>query len=161
MDVLWLEILVVGVVANIVTDIYEYLLERSLGKSRDWHLVGRWVGNLGRGVFRHADIGEAPAIRFELVLGWAFHYLVAFVFAEIYLQFLAAVLERPPSLLNGLAFGVVSVLAPLLILIPGLGGGFFALKTGRPFFVCLASLSVHAVFGIGLFIGSLVYGAIA
>jgi hypothetical protein len=160
MDVIWLEILVVGVVANIVTDIYEILLERSLGKSRDWHLVGRWVANLGRGIFRHDEIVDTPTVRFELALGWVFHYLVAIVFAQVYLQFLAAVLEQPPSLLNGLAFGVITVLAPWLILIPGLGGGFFGSKTGRPIFVCAASLSVHAVFGIGLYLGVLAYRAI-
>lgn len=160
MDVPWLEIVVVGIVANIVTDIYEYLLERILGKTRDWHLVGRWVANLGRGVFTHKGIGEAPAVRFELLLGWAFHYLVAIVFAEIYLQFLAAVLEQPPSLLNGLAFGLFTVLAPWLILMPGLGGGFFASKTERPNFVRIASLSIHAVFGMGLFLGTLIYVSI-
>ena len=160
MEVMWLETLVVGVAANIVTDVYEYLLERGLGKSRDWHLVGRWVAYLGRGVFRHEEITDTPTVRFELALGWAFHYLVAIVFAQVYLQFLAAVLEQPPSLLNGLAFGVVTVLAPWLILIPGLGGGFFGLQTGRPIFVCAASLSVHAVFGMALYLGALVYAAI-
>ncbi len=160
MDDFWLRVLVVGVVANIVTDIYEYLLERSLGKSRDWHLVGRWVAYLGRGVFRHDGIGDKPTVRFELAVGWAFHYLVAIIFAQVYLQFLAAVLERPASLLNGLAFGLVTVLAPWLVLIPGLGGGFFGSKTGRPFFVCAVSLSVHAIFGISLYLGTLVYAAI-
>jgi hypothetical protein len=156
----WLQVLVVGVIANIVTDTYEYALERSLGKTRDWHFVGRWVAYLGRGVFSHAGIGDTPAVRYELALGWAFHYLVAIVFAQVYLQFLAAVLEQPASLLNGLAFGLITVLAPWLILIPGLGGGFLGLKTGRPVFVCAASLSVHAVFGIGLYLGTLVFAAI-
>ncbi|MBT3371106.1 MAG: DUF2938 family protein [Rhodospirillaceae bacterium] len=160
MDVSWLEILVVGVVANIVTDIYEFLLERGLGKNRDWHYVGRWVAYLGRGVFRHDDIQDTPAVRRELILGWAFHYLVAIVFAEIYLQVLSAILEQPASLWNGLGFGVVTVLAPWLILIPGLGGGFFGAKTGRTGFVLLASLSVHAVFGIGLYLGALVFATI-
>ncbi|MDA1098438.1 MAG: DUF2938 family protein [Proteobacteria bacterium] len=160
MDDFWLQVIVVGVVANIVTDGYEYALERILGKTRDWHFVGRWVAYLGRGVFTHEGIGDTPAVRYELALGWAFHYLVAIVFAQVYLQFLAAVLEQPPSLLNGLAFGVITVLAPWLILIPGLGGGFLGARTGRPVFVCAASLSVHAVFGIGLFLGALIYAAI-
>ncbi|MDP6830442.1 MAG: DUF2938 family protein [Alphaproteobacteria bacterium] len=160
MDVSWLEILVVGVVANIVTDIYEYALERVLGKNRDWHYVGRWVAYLGRGVFRHDDIQDTPAVRRELILGWAFHYLVAIIFAEIYLQILAAVLEQPASLWNGLGFGVVTVLAPWLILIPGLGGGFFGSNTPRPGLLRLASLSVHAVFGIGLYLGTVAYAAI-
>ncbi len=160
MEVTWFQVLVVGVVANIVTDIYEWLLEKSLGKTRDWHLVGRWVADLGKGVFRHAAISEADAKPYELPLGWAFHYLVAIVFAQVYLQFLGAVLETPPTLWNALTFGVVTVLAPWLILIPGLGGGFFASRTERPNFVRLASLSVHAVFGIGLYIGVLVFAAI-
>ena len=88
MDVSWLGILIVGLAANIITDIYEYLLERGLG------------------------------------------------------------------------FGVVTLLAPCFILIPGLGCGFFCVKTGRAVFVLLASLSVHAVFGIGLYHGTMVYALI-
>ncbi|MBT3369106.1 MAG: DUF2938 family protein [Rhodospirillaceae bacterium] len=160
MGVSWIEVLVVGVVANIVTDIYELLLEKSLGKTRDWHLVGRWVADLGRGVFRHGAVENAPAKPYELALGWAFHYLVAILFAQIYLQFMAAVLEQPPGLGSALTFGIVSVVAPWLVLIPGLGGGFFASKTERPNFVRLASLSVHAVFGLGLYLGVVVFAAI-
>ena len=160
MDVMWLEILVVGVVANIFTDIYELALEHSLEKNRDWNLVRRWVANLGRGVFRHDEITDAPTVRFELALGWAFHYLVAFVYAEIYLLFMVAVMEQPASLVSGLVFGAVTVLAPWLILIPGLGGGFFAAKTERPNFIRMASLSVHVVFGGGLFLGTVVFAAI-
>jgi hypothetical protein len=160
MGVLWLEVLVVGLVANFVTDFFEYILERGLGKDRDWHLVGRWVAYLGRGTFSHKDIAKAPAMRSEFALGWLFHYLVGIYFAAIYLIILAAPPAQSPSLWNALAFGLATVLLPWLILIPGQGGGFFAAKTERPTFIRLTSLSVHAVFGVGLYMGVLVYGAV-
>ncbi len=150
----------VGVVANFVTDIYEYFLERGLGKNRDWHLVGRWVAYLGRGIFRHNDIDKVLAMRSEFAVGWIFHYLVGVYFAAIYLIILAAPPERFPSLWNALAFGLITVLLPWLILTPGQGGGFFASKTDRPNFNRITSLSAHAVFGIGLYLGALIYTAV-
>ena len=146
--------------ANFVTDIYEYCLERGLGKRRDWHLVGRWVAYLGRGVLAHNNISNSPGMRHEFALGWLFHYWVGIYFAALYLVVLAIVLHQPPGLLNGLAFGLVTVLAPWLILIPGQGGGVCARKTARPNFIRLTSLSVHAVFGISLYLGTLLYAAI-
>lgn len=160
MGVLWLEVLVVGLVANFITDIYEYSLERFLGKPRDWHLVGRWVAYLGRGYLTHKNITNVPARRNEFSLGWLFHYLVGIYFAALYLIILALGLHQPPSLWNGLAFGLITVLAPWLILIPGMGGGVFAWKTDRPNFIRLTSLSVHAVFGVSLYLGTLLYAAI-
>ncbi|MDA1098437.1 MAG: DUF2938 family protein [Proteobacteria bacterium] len=160
MGVTWLEVFVVGMVANFITDLYEFLLERSVGKNRDWHLVGRWVAYLGRGILGHNNIANTPAARHEFSLGWLFHYLVGIYFAAIYLVILALGLQQPPGLLNGLAFGMITVLAPWLILIPGLGGGVFAWKTERPNFVRITSLSVHGMFGIGLYLGTLIYAAI-
>lgn len=160
MGVSWLEVLVVGVIANFITDIYEYGLERGLGRNRDWHLVGRWIGYLSRGIFAHKDIAKAPAVRSEFALGFVFHYLVGIYFAAIYLIVLAAFIVQPPGLLNGLVFGLLTVLAPWLILFPCLGGGFFAGKSERPNFIRFTGLSVHAVYGLGLYLGTLVYGAI-
>jgi len=156
----WLEVFVVGMAANFVTDIYEYCLERGLGKRRDRHLVGRWVAYLGRGLPAHKDINYAPAIRHEFALGWLFHYWVGIYFAALYLIILAMGLHQPPGLLSGLAFGLVTVLAPWLILIPGQGGGILARKCTRPNFIRLTSLSVHVVFGISLYLGTLLYAAI-
>ena len=156
----WLGVFVVCMAANLVSDIYEYCLERCLGRRRNWHLVERWVAYLGRGVLAHKDISYSSAMRHEFALGWLFHNWVGIYFAALYLIILAMGLHQPPGQLSGLAFGLVTVLAPWLILIPGQGGGILARKSTRPNFIRLTSLSVHVVFGISLYLVTLLYAAI-
>ncbi len=153
-----LDIVVVAVVANIITDIYELLLEKILGKSRDWHLVGRWMINIPRGTFIIDPEDETGVVAGELPAGWVFHYVVAVLFATLYLLGVHFLLNSHPNLANAIGFGVVTVAAPWLIMMPGLGAGIFARYAERPNFVRIMSLSVHVVFGIGLYVGSVVAG---
>ena len=136
------DILIIAVSANIVTDLYEFALERLLGKTRDWHLVGRWVANIFRGSVILDTNDDALAVPGELILGWVFHYIVAFLYVAMYLV--------------GTQF--ITVAAPWLILMPGLGLGVFAAKAAKPNFVRAASLSVHTVFGIGIYLGLVILG---
>jgi hypothetical protein len=152
------EVLIVGVVANIVTDIYEWILERTLGKTRDWHLIGRWVANLPKGSFVLDTENESRAVSGELAVGWIFHYVVGIAYAGVYLFGVQYVLGVSPSAITAIGFGVISVAAPWFILMPALGVGAFAINAGRPTFVRLASLSVHFVFGVGLYLGVISIG---
>lgn len=155
-----LDVAIVAVVANLVTDIYEYALERFLGKTRDWHLVGRWVANIAEGSLSLDPNDETRAVSGELALGWVFHYAVALFYASVYLFGVWHVLGEPPSLGTALAFGVVTVAAAWFVLMPGLGAGVFATKAARPNFARAASLSVHAVFGFGLYLGCRIAGLV-
>ncbi len=152
------EILVVGIIANITTDIYELMLERVLGKMRDWHLVGRWMARIPSGTFILDRNDKAPPESGELLLGWGFHYIVGILFATIYLMGVHTILGQHPTFLSAVGFGVISVLAPWVILMPGLGVGVFATKAERPNFVRLMSLSVHIVFGMGLYLRATIAG---
>jgi hypothetical protein len=152
------DILVVAIVANIITDIYEWALERISGKTRDWHLVGRWLANIFTGSFVLDTGDESRAVPGELVLGWTFHYAVGAFYAAAYLYGVQFFFNQPPSAATAIGFGVITVAAPWFILMPGLGVGFFAANAGRPNFVRVASLSVHTVFGVGLYAGVVVAG---
>jgi hypothetical protein len=63
---------------------------------------------------------------------------------------------RSPSLLPALLVGIVTVLAPLLILQPALGAGIASSKTPTPVFNCMKSLVTHTVYGFGLYLAALV-----
>ena len=50
--------------------------------------------------------------------------------------------------------------APLLILQPALGAGFFSSKTPAPVFNSLKSLVTHVVYGLGLYLSALASSAV-
>lgn len=155
------DILIIGVVATIFADAYDWLLERLVNKMRGWHLVGRWLVGLFKGSFVLDITDETKKISGENLLGWVFHYIVGVAYAAIYLFAMQFVLVEPPSLATAVGFGVITVAAPWFILMPGLGFGLLATKAPKPNFARLASLSVHTVFGLGLYLGLVAAGLLS
>jgi len=77
-----IEIIVIGIVATLVTDIWQRLLQAIAGvPPARWGLIGRWVAGFPRGVFVHQSIAAAKSVRGELALGWAFHYAIGIAWA--------------------------------------------------------------------------------
>ncbi len=115
-------------------------------------LVGRWIGHMPEGAFTHASISNAPRKRWECAIGWTAHYLIGTAFA---LAFVAVVgsswLERPTPV-PALLFGIVTVLAPFLIMQPSMGLGVAASRTPNPGLARMRSLLNHFAFGIGLYL---------
>ncbi|KFN49281.1 DUF2938 domain-containing protein [Arenimonas composti] len=120
----------------------------------DYALVGRWLGHFRRGVFRHDAIARATPLRHEAVLGWGLHYVTGVAFATLPVAVAGTGWLAAPTLLPALAAGVATVLAPFLLLQPGLGAGLFARRTPRPWHARLHSLGNHAVFGLGLYLAA-------
>jgi hypothetical protein len=122
----------------------------------DYALVGRWVGHMARGRFRHAPIQASPPVPGEGVIGWAMHYLSGIGFAALLLAGWGIQwLDRPtpgPALIVGLG----SVALPFLVMQPALGFGIAAAHTPDPAKARLRSLLTHAVFGAGLYLAGLV-----
>jgi hypothetical protein len=58
-------------------------------------------------------------------------------------------------LLPALFIGIVTVLAPLLILQPALGAGIASTKTAKPVFNSMKSVVTHTVYGVGLYLAAL------
>ena len=119
----------------------------------DYGLVGRWFGHMARGRFRHESIAANPAFPGELAIGWIAHYVIgiAYAFALLWLT------GPRPTLWASLAFGVATVLAPFLLMQPGMGLGIAASRAPNPRVARLRSLNVHAVFGISLYLAALLY----
>lgn len=147
-------IALIGIGATAVMDAWLLLLSHLGGPPSNFAMIGRWVGHFSRGQFVHAAIAKAPAVRFELALGWVTHYVIGIAYAGL----LFAVQGTPwldrPTYLAALLFGVATVAAPWLVMQPAMGAGFAAAKTPTPWKNSLRSLANHAVFGTGLYLAA-------
>ena len=149
---LLLHIAAIGIGATLLMDGWALLRKRRFGlPALDYALVGRWIGHMPRGRFRHAAIGKAAPVAGERPLGWAVHYLTGIAFALV-----LAALDRDwvcqPSPAPAVLFGMATVVMPYFILQPAFGLGIAAAKTGAPARARLQSLLTHLVFGIGLYL---------
>ena len=143
-------ILITGTGATLLVDAWALLRRRWLGTPLpDYGLVGRWVGHMTRGRFRHDAIAASAAVRGERALGWTLHYLTGIGFAALFLT-----VTRQPTLPAAFMFGLATVAAPFLLMQPGMGAGIAARRTRRPGAARLQSLVTHAVFGLGLFLAA-------
>jgi len=146
---------VAGIFATVVLDLWQRLLNAAAGiPPTNWAFVGRWFAYLPRGRFVHRPIAATPAVQGELALGWAMHYLVGLVYGFAYLGLMVFALDRPPSLLSGLAFGAASVVIPWFILQPGLGIGAMGRLAANPQIPRWTALAAHVLYGASLFAGS-------
>jgi hypothetical protein len=145
----------IGVGATIVMDVWALLLRQVGVRSLDFALLGRWLGHLRQGQWRHSSIAKAAPVRGERALGWLAHYSIGISFAGLLLAAFGLEWARSPSLLPALSVGAVTVAAPLLVLQPALGLGVASSKTPHPIFNSIKSLVTHIVFGFGLYVAAL------
>ena len=149
--------LFIGAGATLATDLWAIARRRLLDvPAPDWGLVGRWLGHMARGRFRHQRIAAAEPVRGERVIGWAAHYLVGVTFAGVLLAICGLAWARQPTLVPALVLGIATVAAPFLLMQPGMGAGIAASRTPRPNAARLQSLATHTVFGLGLYAAGLV-----
>jgi hypothetical protein len=151
--------LLVGVGATLVMDVWAALLRRFGIPSLNFAYLGRWIGHLPQGRWRHESIARAAAVRGELLIGWCAHYTLGITFAALLLSVFGLGWARSPSLLPALFIGVVTVVAPLFVLQPALGAGIASSKTPTPVFNTVKSLVTHTVYGFGLWVAALATGA--
>ncbi|WP_010484430.1 DUF2938 domain-containing protein [Pseudomonas sp. S9] len=148
-----LRILFVGMGATLIMDLSGFIQARVFGlASLDYGLVGRWLGHMLRGRFRHAPIMEAAPVRNERLVGWAFHYITGIVFAMVLIGAKGSAWLCNPTLAPALVMGLVSVIAPFFIMQPALGFGVAGSKTGVPRVTRRRSVTAHLTFGLGLFV---------
>jgi hypothetical protein len=117
----------------------------------NYGLVGRWLGHMPRGHFRHDSIGVAPPVRGERLIGWTAHYLIGIVFAAIPPGIWGPAWFHHPTLGPALVVGIGTVAAPFLVMQPAMGAGIAAIRTPHPAGAQLQSLVTHTVFGLGLY----------
>ena len=146
-------ILVTGIGATLIVDAWALVRERVLKVPRpDWGLAGRWIAHMRTGRFVHASIAKASPARGERAIGWIAHYLIGIAFAALLMGVAGAGWCREPRFLPALLVGIGTVLAPFLLMQPGMGAGLAARCTPRPSVARMHSLLTHAVFGAGLYV---------
>ncbi|UTW12820.1 DUF2938 family protein [Marinobacterium rhizophilum] len=148
-----IKIMMLGVFATVLIDVWSVFSNKILQLPKaNWGMVGRWLGHIPKGKLIHNPIGASSAIKYESVLGWAFHYLVGIAYAYIYVVLVVRYLDAP-SLLAAWAFGMVTILAAWLIIQPGLGAGICAIRAPRPGMARIQNVAIHTIFGVALYYG--------
>ncbi|HSX92058.1 MAG TPA: DUF2938 family protein [Hydrogenophaga sp.] len=147
-------IVLVGIGATAVMDVWLLILARLGVPTAGFAMVGRWVGHVARGRFAHAAIAKAAPVPFENGLGWLTHYLIGIAYAALLVAVAGGEWLAQPTARPALLIGVATVAAPWLVMQPAMGAGFLALKTPTPLKNCLRNLANHAVFGAGLYLAA-------
>lgn len=147
----------VGVGATAVMDLWNLGLRRAFGiPSLDLCLLGRWLGHLRAGRFRHERIAAAAPRPHECASGVLAHYGIGVALALALVVATAGEWLARPTLLPALLFGVVTVIFPYFLLQPALGLGIASARAPSPSSARLKSLASHTAFGVGLYLAALV-----
>lgn len=146
------QVVAVGAGATLAMDAWGLLLRRVYGVAGlDYRLVGRWLGHMPRGRFRHEGIGRAAPVAGEVLLGWAAHYAIGIVFAAGLVAIHGIGWLAAPTLAPALLAGLVTVAAPYFVMQPAFGMGIASSRMPDPAAARLRSLVTHLVFGFGLY----------
>jgi hypothetical protein len=147
--------LLIGAGATALMDLWGVVRSRLLrAPAMNYGLVGRWLGYLARGQFRHDPIAASPPLRGELLIGWTAHYAIGIAFAAALLALYGRDWACRPTIGPALIVGIGSVAAPFFLMQPGMGAGIAASRTPNPSAARLNSLLTHAIFGFGLFVAA-------
>ena len=144
-------IVIIGIVSCVVMDLWQRLLKLiySINPS-DWSVVGRWfvlvVSN--RQIYNPA-IDQIAPIKNELMIGWIVHYSVAILYS-IFFYILLEYGICTASLINGIIFGLISVVVPWFFFMPVLGKGFLGMKTPSPLMACSLAVGSHIAIGASI-----------
>jgi len=151
----------VGIGATLFLDLFAVVRARLTGKpGMNWGKVGRWLGHLPRGQLVLTGPAASSRLPGEAALGWVFHYLVGILLAAVLTAILGGDWLSNPPFVAVVGFGAMTVVLPLATLQPALGMGLAARKTPFPWAVRRNSLVTHCVFGLGLYLSTVVLSAL-
>lgn len=138
----------VGLGSTIALDIWVTLLEKTIGsRATKWGMVGRWLTGLPHGQFILDGSNTSPPSGGEKALGWAFHYAAGFAYALLIPLVFGFGVVTQPTVMPFVVIGLLaSTMTGLVILFPGMGGGFFASKLPNRGMTILYLIVAHSVF---------------
>ena len=141
-----------GLGATLLMDLWNLFLKRAFRiPSLNYCLLGRWLGHMPGGTFRHASITNAARKPLECALGWFAHYSIGVVFALGFVALASGDWLARPTALPALLYGMGTVVFPYFVLQPSIGLGVASSRTPHPMQARLKSLVTHTVFGAGLY----------
>lgn len=143
----------IGVGATLAIDLWGLLLRRRFGVvPLNYCLLGRWILHMPEGTLVHPSIAAARPKSYECPVGWSAHYLIGTGLALAFVLLASTRWLERPTLLPALAFGLVTVAMPWLVMQPSLGLGIASSRAPNPGRARLKSLMTHTVFGLGLYL---------
>ena len=147
--------IIAGIFCCIAMDIWQRILFLTCNiPPSNWSTAGRWfIMLISKKIIVNQNLDHENSVKYELQIGWAFHYFVAIVYGFIYYFFLEFFVILDTSILSGLIFGLISVIVPWFFFLPVTGKGFMGNKTPNPTLTKLLSTSSHVIVGIFLAIG--------
>ena len=111
--------------------------------------LGRWIGHMLKGRFRHEDIRKSEPIRHEAGIGIAAHYAIGLILGAGYALLLHVPQPRQNSLRRATAYGAATTVLPWLWMFPARGQGVMGLRDRDPRVPAFALLT-HIAYGFGL-----------
>lgn len=147
--------IIAGIVCCIAMDVWQRILFLTFNiPPTNWSSTGRWLMMLiSKKIIFNQNLDHENPVKYELQIGWAFHYWVAIIYGFAYYFLLAVFDILDTSILSGLIFGLISVIVPWFFYLPVTGKGFMGNKTPNPALTILLSTSSHVVVGVFLAIG--------
>ena len=147
--------IIAGIVCCIAMDVWQRVLFLTFNiPPTNWSITGRWFMMLiSKKIIFNQNLDHENPVKYELQIGWAFHYWVAIIYGFAYYFLLAVFDILDTSILSGLIFGLISVIVPWFFYLPVTGKGFMGNKTPNPTLTILLSTSSHVVVGVFLAIG--------
>lgn len=150
--------IVIGLGATAFMDAFAWLQNRFLRISGlNYALVGRWIIGMRNGQFTHNTILQSFPQRYELTVGWVFHYAIGVFYVGCMFAITDVNWLEAPSLWYPVMIGVVSVSAPLFIMQPAFGFGLAASKVPSPWVARRQSLVAHISFGVGIYVAGVAW----
>lgn len=142
-----------GLAGTLAMDIWAWVLSKSgAAPFPNWAMPGRWLGHVLRGQVFHDDIGAAERVERELALGWALHYGVGVLYGVIWVLLAGRDWLASPTFVPLWVFSILTIAAGWFLLLPGMGLGWAAAKTDRPWVARGMGLVAHTVFAVGMFL---------
>jgi hypothetical protein len=118
-------------------------------------MVGRWIGLMPRGSFVQLQLGKASKVPGELVIGWAFHYIVGAGYGLLLVAIRGADWLRQPVIAAPMTLALMLLVLPYFLMMPGMGMGIAASRAPKPNVARLMSILGHSVFGVGMYLTAL------
>jgi hypothetical protein len=148
------QIIIVGIVACAIFDLWQRVFQKVTAvPPSNWSMVGRWsLGLITMGQLIARDLESQAERKNELAVGWLVHYGVSIGYAAVYALLMRATILHA-GFIDGLIFGMMSVVVPWFFFLPCLGKGILARLTPNPPLVCVLALMMHSLFGVSIGLG--------
>ena len=143
---------IIGIGGTIALDVWANLLQRVTGSpATNWAMVGRWLGHMPKGKFRHDNMGAVTPVSGEALLGWMFHYVIGVGYGLALVALCGAGWLAAPTVMPPVVLSLILLVAPYFVMMPGLGLGIAGSKTPKPAVTRIKSILAHAMFGLGMY----------